>query len=143
MNWSTVSATWSISSLVPWKAELAVFVPSNSAIGCTPRSRACERLSTTNAAAPIPIIRPFLLLSKGKAASSTTLLVEAAPDEAKPLPNHSHVSSPVISSADRITTLSTLSLLSQSSATLNAAVAEAQATLIVVFGPRIPVYCAN
>ena len=32
---------------------------------------------------------------------------------------------------------------SQSSATPNAAVADAQARLMVVLGPRIPVYCAN
>ena len=86
---------------------------------------------------------PFLLLSKGRAASSILLLVDAAPDDAKPLPNHSQVSLPVTSSADRITTRSTLSLLSQSSATLNAAVEEAQAILIVVLGPRIPANWAN
>ena len=67
------------------------------------------------------------------------LLVEAAPVEANPLPIHSHKSSPVTSSAERITTRSTLSAANQSSAIWNAPVAEAQARLMVVVGPRIPV----
>ena len=82
--------------------------------------------------------RPFLRRSNGSAASSTTLLVDAAPLAANPDPIHSHKSSPVTSSAEMITTRSHRSVASQSSATLNAAVAEAHARLIVVFGPRIP-----
>ena len=143
MKLSTVSATWSTSNRVPWKAEFAVVAPSNSAIGCTPRSSASEFRSTTNAAAPIPRMRPFLRRSNGSAVSSTTLLVAAAPDAAKPPPIHSHKSSPVTSSADMMTTRSTLSAFSQSSATPKAAVAEAHARLMMVFGPRMPEYCAN
>ena len=86
---------------------------------------------------------PLRRRSNGNAVSSTTLLVAAAPDAANPAPIHSHISSPVTSSPEMITTRSTRSAASQSSATPNAAVAEAQARLIVVFGPRIPVYCAN
>ena len=139
----TVSATCSTLRRVPWKAELAVRVPRSSAKGCTPRFIASECRSTTNAAAPIPSTNPFLRRSKGNAASSITLLVAAAPEAAKPPPIHSHKSSPVTSSAEIITTLSTRSLLSQSSATPKAAVDDAQARLMVVFGPRIPEYCAN
>ena len=83
---------------------------------------------------------PLRRLSNGNAASSTTLLVDAAPEAANPLPIHSHSSSPVTSSADRITTLSTRSFASQSSAIWKAPVAEAHAKLIVVVGPRMPVY---
>ena len=137
---STVSATWSTSSRVPWKAELAVVAPRSSAIGCTPRSCASEFLSITNAAAPIPRIRPLRRRSNGSAVSSTTLLVAAAPEAAKPPPIHSHMSSPVTSSAEMMTTRSTRSQFNQSSATPNAAVAEAQARLMIVFGPRIPEY---
>ena len=143
MNESTVCATCSTSSLVPWNAEFAVVEPSNSAIGWTPRCMASEWRSTTNAAAPMPRTKPFLRRSNGKAASSTTLPVAAAPEAAKPPPIHSHRSSPVTSSAEMMTTRSTLSLFNQSSATPNAAVVDAQARLMVVFGPRIPVYCAN
>ena len=81
---------------------------------------------------------PFLRLSNGIAVSSITLLVAAAPLAANPEPIQSHKSSPVTSSAEIITTLSHRSFASQSSATPNAAVAEAQARLIVVFGPLIP-----
>ena len=91
----------------------------------------------------MPRINPFLLLSKGRAVSSTTLWVDAAPLAANPEPIHSHKSSPVTSSAEMITTLSHLSFDSQSSATPNAAVAEAHARLIVVLGPLIPTCCAN
>ena len=84
------------------------------------------------------MINPFLLLSNGRAVSLTTLLVAAAPLAAKPAPSQSQRSSPVTSSAEIITTLSHLSFDSQSSATLNAPVAEAHAMLIVVFGPLIP-----
>ena len=86
---------------------------------------------------------PLRRRSNGSAVCSTTLPVAAAPEAANPAPIHSHISSPVTSSPEIITTLSTRSAASQSSATPNAAVADAQARLIVVFGPRIPVYCAN
>ena len=125
---------------MPWYAELAILVPNNSAIGCTPLSLACEFLSITNAAAPIPRIRPLRLLSNGNAVSSTTLCVEAAPEAANPPPIHSHKSSPVTSSAEIMTTRSALPVFIQSSATPNAAVAEAHARLTVVLGPLIPVY---
>ena len=115
-------------------------MPNNSAIGCTPLSLACEFFSITNAAAPIPRIKPFLLLSNGNAVSSTTLCVEAAPEAAKPPPIHSHKSSPVTSSAEIMITRSALPVFIQSSATPKAAVEDAQARLIVVFGPLIPVY---
>ncbi len=128
---------------MPWKAEFAILVPSNSAIGFTPLASDSDLRSTTNAAAPIPRINPFLLLSNGRAVSLTSLLVAAAPLAAKPEPIQSHKSSPVTSSAEIITTLSHLSLDIQSSATLNAAVADAHARLIVVFGPLIPTCCAN
>ena len=131
-------ATCSTSRRVPWNAEFATFVPSNSAIGWTPLASDCDFFSITNAAAPIPKIKPFLLRSNGNAVSSITLLVAAAPLAAKPEPIHSHKSSPVTSSAEIITTRSHLSVASQSSATPNAAVAEAHARLIVVLGPRIP-----
>ena len=88
----------------------------------------------------MPSTNPFRRRSKGNAASSMMLLVAAAPEAANPLPIHSHKSSPVTSSAERITTRSTRSLLSQSSATPKAAVVEAHARLMVVFGPRIPEY---
>ena len=112
-------------------------------MGCTPRCCASEWRSTTKAAAPMPRINPFLRRSNGKAVSSTTLLVAAAPEAAKPPAIHSHRSSPVTSSPLMMTTRSTRPASSQSSATPNAAVAVAQARLIVVLGPRMPVYCAN
>ena len=86
---------------------------------------------------------PLRRRSNGKAVSSTTLLVAAAPDAANPPAIHSQRSSPVTSSALMMTTRSTLSFSNQSSATPKAAVADAHARLIVVLGPRIPVYWAN
>ena len=47
-------AMWSTSSLVPWKALLAVTEASTSQIGWMPRSRAASADSTTMPAAPIP-----------------------------------------------------------------------------------------
>ncbi len=95
------------------------------------------------AAAPIPRMRPFLRWSNGKAASSTSDEVEAAPLAANPAPIHSHKSGPVTSSLLMTTTLSQRPVSSQSSATVKAAAVEAQARLIVLFGPLIPVNWAN
>ena len=79
------------SSRLPWKALLAVTVPSTSQIGCTPRSRAASADSTTIPAAPIPMINPCRRLSKGSAASSTASSVAAAPEARKPEPTHRQV----------------------------------------------------
>ena len=138
-----MSATCSTSNLVPWNAELAIRVPRSSEIGWTPLFSASLFFSITKAAAPIPKISPLRRLSNGKAVSSTTFPVAAAPEAAKPLPIHSHRESPVTSSPEITITRSQRSFANQSSATPNAAVVEAQARLIVVFGPRIPTCCAN
>ena len=91
----------------------------------------------------MPKMSPFRRRSKGRAVSSTTLLVAAAPEAAKPPAIHSQRSSPVTSSPLMMTTRSTRPASNQSSATPKAAVADAQARLMVVFGPRMPVYWAN
>jgi hypothetical protein len=43
---------------VPWKALFAVTLATTSQIGWMPRSRAAAAVSTTSAAAPIPMIIP-------------------------------------------------------------------------------------
>ena len=58
---TSFSITWlmcSTSRRVPWKALFAVTALSTSQIGRMPRSRAASALSTTSAAAPIPMIMP-------------------------------------------------------------------------------------
>ena len=72
-----------------------------------------------------------------------TLLEDAAPEAANPAPIHDQSSGLVTLSDEMMTTRSARSLANQSSAMLNAAVAEAQATLMVELGPRIPVCWAN
>jgi 3-oxoacyl-(acyl-carrier-protein) synthase len=76
--------------------------------------------------------------ASGAAATNNVIEDAAAPLAANPEPIHSHKSSHVTSSAEMIIALSQRSAASQSSAIPNAAVAEAQATLRVVLGPRIP-----
>ena len=79
---------WSTSRRVPWKALLAVIVPSTSAIGWMPRSAAASAVSTTIAAAPAPMSIPCRRASNGVAASSTFSSVAAAPVAMKPEVTH-------------------------------------------------------
>ena len=95
------SITWPMcctSRRVPWKALLAVTVLSTSQIGRMPRSRAASALSTTRAAAPMPMIMPWRRRSKGSAASSTTLVGggRAAGQEAGAEPLHQVVGGDVV-----------------------------------------------
>ena len=89
---------------VPWKALLAVTALNTSQMGWIPRSRAASALSTTRAAAPMPMIMPCRRRSKGMAASSTTSSVAAAPLARKPAPIHPIRWSEVTSSAEMMIT---------------------------------------
>ena len=64
-----------------------------------PRSRAASALSTTKAAAPMPMTMPWRRRSNGRAASSTFSSRAAAPEATKPAPIHSIRWSDVASSA--------------------------------------------
>ena len=86
------SMTWPMcctSRRVPWKALLAVTGAQHLADRLNSASRAASALSTTRAAAPMPMIMPWRRRSKGMAASSTTSSVAAAPLARKPAPIHS------------------------------------------------------
>ena len=112
-------------------------------MGWIPRSRAASALSTTRAAAPMPIIMPWRRRSKGTAASSTTSSVAAAPLARKPAPIHSIRWSEVTSSAEMTITRLHRPAWIQSSASATACVVLAQAELICVLGPRAPMNSAN
>ena len=134
---------WSTSRRVPWKALFAVTAPSTSQMGRIPRSRAASALSTTSAAAPMPMIMPWRRRSNGMAASSTTSSVAAAPLARKPgaepldqmvgcdvvRRDHDHAAAPP--GADPV--------LGHG----DACVVLAQAALICVLGPRAPMNSAN
>ncbi len=133
----------STSSLVPWKALLAVTAPSTSQMGWMPRSRAASADSTTSAAAPTPTIIPCRRRSNGVAASSTRSSVAAAPVARNPEVTQGSRCSPVASSAETMTTRLHRPARIQSSATESACVVLAQAALTWVFGPRAPMISAN
>ena len=83
-------------------------------------------------------MRPLRRASNGKAASSTTEDVEAAPLAAKPEPIHGSAVDEVTLSAVVIITRSQRPVDNQSSATANADAPEAHALLVCIFGPRAP-----
>ncbi len=132
-----------MSSRVPWNALLAVTALSTSQMGRSPRSSAASALSTTSAAAPIPMIMPCRRRSNGMAASSITSSVAAAPLARKPAPNHSIRRSDVMSSAEITITRRQRPARIQSSATATAWVVLAHAALSCVLGPRAPISSAN
>ena len=140
---SIAPAMCSTSSRVPWNALFATTAPRISAIGSSPRSRAASALSTTSAAAPIPMIMPCRRRSNGVAAASTSSSVAAAPLARKPAPTHSMRFSDVASSAPSTIARRQRPALIQSSASASACVVEAQAALTCVLGPRAPISSAN
>ena len=128
---------------MPWKALLAVTAERTSQMGATPRSRAAEALSTTRAAAPMPTSIPCRRRSKGRAASSSTASVAAAPEARKPAPIHCMRRSELAASAETTITRRQRPARIQSSARPMAWVVLAQAALTCVFGPRAPMCSAN
>ena len=82
-------AMWFTSRRVPWKALLPATEERSRQIGVTPRSRAASALSTTRAAAPMPMTMPCRRRSNGRAASSTFSSSAAAPEATNPAPIHS------------------------------------------------------
>ena len=127
---------WSTSRRVPWKARVRgdrCRAPRRSA---SARARARpSALSTTSAAAPMPMIIPWRRWSNGSAASSTTSSVAAAPEARKPAPSQPSSVSEVASSAATTTTRRQRPARIQSSASATACVVLAHAELICVFGP--------
>ena len=140
---SMTCAMWWMSSRVPWNALLATAVPSTSAIGSSPRSRAASGCSTTIAAAPMPMIMPWRRRSNGRAARSTTSSVAAAPLDRNPAPIHAIRCSPVTSSPATTITRRQRPAAIQSSASAIASVVLAHAELTWVLGPRAPISSAN
>ena len=135
MNRSMDLAMWATSSLEPWKAEFPMCVPRISTSGFIPLRLGSSSASRTRAAAPDPIIIPFLLLSKGRAALVTSLSVVRAPSESRLDPNHSSELSEDGSSAPSTNTLLHLPAWIQSCPIATARVDEAQAELTCVLGP--------
>ncbi len=101
-----------------------------STIGSMPLSFNSDSASTTIPIAPIPTMNPFLLLSKGIAASSTFSIVVTAPTARNPLSIHSINASEVTSSAAIIIMRFALPVRIQSSAIPTAAVVDEHAAFI-------------
>ena len=133
----------STSSRVPWNAELTKRDARSSAIGVIPRSAAASGVSKTNPTAPMPMIMPWRRRSNGRAASSTFLVVVAAPEARKPDPIHSIRLSEVASSAPKTITRLQRPNRIQSWASEMPCVVDAHAALTCVFGPLAPMNWAN
>ena len=134
----TVSAMWVGCRRVPWKALLTMVASNSSAMGLMPRSAAVLACSSTTALAPMPRMRPWRRASNGRAVSSTTSFVLAAPAAMKPPPIQRMRFSLVTLSA--LTTMTRLQRPTriQSWAMATPWVADAHAAFTAVFGPRAP-----
>ncbi len=128
---------------VPWKALLPKNVPRISACPARPRFLTRSPLSTTIAAAPLPIIVPLRSASKGLAASKTLFFIVAAPIARNPAWSHWPSLSESVTSLPMTTTRSHLPVLIQSSAIAIPCVTEAHAAFDCVFGPFALINCAN